>query len=619
MVKLDKDGDFVVTWMGLNQTGDAAYGIYARRYQGNWVSGSVRPYANEIHVNTSTTLNQTVPTVGMSADGDFVVSWSSQSGSDTSNYGVYAQRYTAAAVASFGVTVANRNVAQSIHLPQALAYAGQTAPVVIATLDSGVDYTSPDLYQNIWINQGEIPPDVRARLVDVDHDNTISFADLNAPVNRGIVADTNGNGYIDGGDLLAQWSDGIDQDHNGYVDDILGWNFVNNTNNPYDVNGHGTSTAGVVVAVDPHALIMPLEFIGASGTGYTQEAIAALQYSIMMGAQISTGSWQQVYSDPWLGALLQAQGAGQIFVAAAGNDDPSALLALRQFHLDNVIVVGASDGQGHMAPFSNADPNIVDIAAPGVGVTTTAVGGGTTIQSGTSVAAAFVAGAAGLVWGNKPSLYYGDVLGAIVSSAQPIPGLLRGTRYGGLDVLAALRLSDPRPGPTHDHGRAVGIVLTFAFPGSIDRLLSVIYPPPTPTYGQAGAANLPFAFIPGLAPGPVSLVPTGLFNGFTPPPQHSGSGPAATDVAFGELLDTPDFQRAPSDPPIATFGSMETLYARSLVEQLLQAVYAEAPKKRDFFTAMLADDPPAAEAFWTTQDFDPRPASDPPSEPKPGF
>lgn len=605
IVRIDRDGDFVVSWMGLNQTGDANYGIYARRYQGNWVSNVVVPYSSEIHVNTSTTLNQTVPALGMSSEGDFIVSWSSQSGSDTSNYGVYAQRYTAVGVASFKVAVANRNIAQDINLPQAQAYAGATTPVVIASLDTGVDYTHPDLYQNIWINQGEIPTAIRAQLTDVDHDGIISFTDLNAAANRGIVQDSNHNGLIDAGDLIAQWSDGTDQDHNGYVDDIVGWNFADNNNNPFDNNGHGTGTAGQVVAVDPNAIIMPLKFLGSTGNGYTQEAIAALEYSIHMGAQIATGSWSQVYSSDWLNALLDAQTAGQIFVAAAGNDDPSALLALKQFHLDNVLVVAASDANGHLAGFSNADPGVVDISAPGVGMISPAAGGGYDLRSGTSVAAALAAGAAGLVWGNKPSLYYRDVLDAIVSSARPIPALLAGTHYGELDVLGALRLSDPRPDAHRRHDVFEKVA------GDLSRLFTFLIPPTgSQPSGNAVAdtnANAAFPFA-----HPLFLLPPTTINGLAKSPVHESGGGGSEGGANEAIFDEPaNFLApdAPADAPrFASYGPIETLYAQSLVDQMILAEAATVPADAFIpFSERQASEAAAdiSDSTWTRDDFDP--------------
>jgi len=115
----------------------------------------------------------------------------------------------------------------------------------VAVIDTGIDYQHPDLYRNIWINQGEIPASRRTQLVDVDNDGRITFRDLNNPINQGIgkISDLNGNGYIDAGDLLRPmirdasgldtgeggWETGIDQDGNGYIDDLVGWNFVTNT------------------------------------------------------------------------------------------------------------------------------------------------------------------------------------------------------------------------------------------------------------------------------------------------------------------------------------------------------------------------------------------------------
>src|SRR5581483_1256887 len=107
-------------------------------------------------------------------------------------------------------------------------------------------YTDPDLYLNIWLNPGEIPAGLRANLADSDNDGLITFHDLNASANAGYVSDLNGNGYIDGGDLLhdPRWTDGFDGDNNGKVDDLIGWDFQDNDNDPQaSVETHGTQQA----------------------------------------------------------------------------------------------------------------------------------------------------------------------------------------------------------------------------------------------------------------------------------------------------------------------------------------------------------------------------------------
>lgn len=293
--------------------------------------------------------------------------------------------------------------------------AASSRAVSVANLDTGVDYTHPALYQNIRLNSGEIPVAVRSRLHDFDHDGRITLRDLNLRENQGIgrISDLNRNGRIDGGDLLLAWSDGRDDDGNGFVDDLIGWDFVNNDNDPLDDSGHGTHAAGIIVQVAPRAEILPLKFLDANVVGALSGGRQALDYALQQGVSISSNGWAaSVQSQEWVDELRKAEAAGHLFVTAAGNGDPALLAILNNLHFSNVLTVAAVDATGRLASFSNWDAKIVDLVAPGVGVISTMPGGLYAARSGTSVSTAFVAGYAALLEGTQPGLTRSKVVDA---------------------------------------------------------------------------------------------------------------------------------------------------------------------------------------------------------------
>ena len=265
--------------------------------------------------------------------------------------------------------------------------------IVVAVIDSGVDYTHPDLAANMWVNQAEL---------------------------SGLP--------------------GVDDDGNGYVDDIYGYNFFGNNGNPMDDDGHGTHVAGTIGAVGNNALgvtgvcwrvrIMALRFLGPDG-GATSGAIRAIEYAVMNGVKISNNSWGGPgYSQAVYDAIAAARAAGHLFVAAAGNagyDNDIIFDTPTSYNLDNILAVLATNRNDQRVEetwwSSNYGRTTVDVGAPGLDILSTIPGGGYAAAGGTSMASPHVAGAAALVLATNPNLNYLQVKHILTSTVDKLSSL----------------------------------------------------------------------------------------------------------------------------------------------------------------------------------------------------
>ncbi len=289
------------------------------------------------------------------------------------------------------------------HAPAAWTYQTGTADMVVAVIDMGANYNHPDLANNIWTNPGEIA----------------------------------GNG--------------IDDDGNGYIDDVRGWDFYNHDNDPSDAGAHGTHVAGTICAEGDNGLgvvgvlwrckIMVLQFMGPTG-GFTSGAMDALSYAVAKGVRVSNNSWgTNSLSTPLYTTIQNAQAIGHLYVAAAGNngrDTDLVPLYPAAFDLDNIISVGSIQSNETPAGSSNFGAVSVDLHAPGVGILSTLSDGSYGTMSGTSMASPHVTGAAALLLSANPSLTYGEVRRLLLQTARPAAALAGLSATGGLlDIGAA--------------------------------------------------------------------------------------------------------------------------------------------------------------------------------------
>ncbi len=283
--------------------------------------------------------------------------------------------------------------------------------VVVAVLDSGIDLNHADLQDNLWKNPGEIPG------------------------NR------------------------IDDDGNGYIDDVYGLNGINPSAPPQDGEGHGTFCAGLVGAVGNNGngisgvnwnvKIMALQFLDSTGSGADADAITCFEYAIKMKQR---GVNLRVISNSYAGpddnpafkeAYVAAINAGILQVSAASNDGIDNDIAPQypaSYGGSNSIAVAATDQNDALASFSNHGARSVDLAAPGVSVTSLLLGGGITRMSGTSMATPIVAGAAALISSLEPGLSASALKARILKTVDPVAALSGKVVSGGrLNLARAVR------------------------------------------------------------------------------------------------------------------------------------------------------------------------------------
>jgi len=264
-----------------------------------------------------------------------------------------------------------------------------SSDIKVAVIDTGVDWDHPDLVDNIWTNPSE----------------------------------------IDG--------DGIDNDNNGFIDDIHGWNFAANTNSSDDDHSHGSHCSGTiggkgdngigVSGVNWNVTIVPVKFLTASGSGSLQGAVESINYATKLGVDVMSNSWGGGgFSQALEDAIKASRDAGIVFVAAAGNsksDNDARPTYPAGYDVDNVIAVAATDNKDAIASFSNWGKSKVHVSAPGVNVWSTVKDGGYASFSGTSMATPHVAGIVALMKSNDRSLDYATIKDRLIKTSNRIRSL----------------------------------------------------------------------------------------------------------------------------------------------------------------------------------------------------
>jgi subtilisin family serine protease len=272
--------------------------------------------------------------------------------------------------------------------------------VLVAVIDTGIRYTHQELRNQMWVNPDEIA----------------------------------GNG--------------IDDDGDGYIDNVHGIDVINNDGDPMDDHGHGTHCAGTIgasandgyahVGVAWQVRLMGCKFLSAQGSGYTSGAVTCIDFAVAKGAKVLSNSWGGGgFSQSLYDAIKRAQDAGVLFIAAAGNsglDTDNSPSYPSAYDLDNIIAVAAIDRYGQMASWSNYGKVTVDLGAPGVDIFSTVADSDESYAyySGTSMATPHVAGVMALLLAHDSSLSAAQAKARLLNTSVFLDSLRDRTVSGGL-------------------------------------------------------------------------------------------------------------------------------------------------------------------------------------------
>jgi len=286
-----------------------------------------------------------------------------------------------------------------IDAPRAWEITTGSTNVIVAVIDSGIRYTHRDLVSQMWRNPGEIP------------------------------------------------ANGIDDDRDGFIDNIFGINALNGSGDPFDDVGHGTHAAGTIgaaandgnplVGVAWQVRLMACKFMAADGFGVTSDAIRCINFAVRNGARIINASWESgAFSQSLFDAIVEARNRGVLFVTAAGNERGDLDMSPAYpacYDADNIIAVAALDRRNQIAAFSNFGRRHVHLAAPGHEIYSSYAHSDSAywILNGTSTAAPYVSGVAALILARSSHALLPEIRNRILRTVVPVEILRDKTQTGG--------------------------------------------------------------------------------------------------------------------------------------------------------------------------------------------